>query len=98
MATEFSLNLAGHPIEVIAEADDHLALYVDGCLRKRRQGTPCYLWTNVELPFEDHYLVEVRRRADAPLAVTVNGAPLTSGTKLNPQREELAANATTKPR
>ena len=89
MATEFSLNLAGHPIEVIAEADEHLALYVDGCLRKRRQGTPCYLWTNVELPFEDHYLVEVRRRAGAPLVVTVNGVPLASGTQLNPQREGL---------
>jgi hypothetical protein len=91
MATEFSLNLAGHPVDVIAEADDHLALYVDGCLRKRRQGTPCYLWTNVELPFEDHYLVEVRRRAGAPLAVPVNGVPLASGTQLNPQREGLAS-------
>ena len=91
MATEFSLNLAGHPVQVIAEADDHLALYVDGCLRKRRQGTPCYLWTNVELPFEEHYLVEVRRRADAPLAVTVNGVPLVSGTHINPQREGLAS-------
>ena len=90
MATEFSLNLAGHPVEVIAEADDRLALYVDGCLRKRRQGTPCYLWTNVELPFEDHYLVEVRRRAGAPLAVTVNGVALASGTQINPQREGLA--------
>jgi hypothetical protein len=91
MATEFSLNLAGHPVQVIGEADDHLALYVDGCLRKRRQGTPCYLWTNVELPFEEHYLVEVRRRADAPLAVTVNGVPLASGTHINPQREGLAS-------
>ena len=91
MATVFSLNLAGHPVEVIAETDDHLALYVDGCLRKRRQGTPCYLWTNVELPFEDHYLVEVRRRANAPLAVTVNGVPLASGTQINPQREGLAS-------
>ena len=91
MATEFSLNLAGHPVQVIAEADDHLALYVDGCLRKRRQGTPCYLWTNVELPFEEHYLVEVRRRADAPLAVTANGVPLASGTHINPQREGLAS-------
>ncbi|MFZ8930795.1 MAG: hypothetical protein ACO2ZC_06065 [Pseudomonadales bacterium] len=91
MATEFSLNLAGHPVQVIAEADDHLALYVDGCLRKRRQGTPCYLWTNVELPFEEHYLVEVRRRADAPLAVTVNGVLLASGTHINPQREGLAS-------
>jgi hypothetical protein len=97
MATEFSLNLAGHPVEVIAEADDHLALYVDGCLRKRRQGTPCYLWTNVELPFEDHYLVEVRRRAGTPLAVTVNGVPLASGTQLNPQREGLG-DAPGKPR
>jgi|GEM_PF-2068994 hypothetical protein len=91
MATVFSLNLAGHPVEVIAETDDHLALYVDGCLRKRRQGTPCYLWTNVELPFEDHYLVEVRRRANAPLAVTVNGVTLASGTQINPQREGLAS-------
>ena len=89
MATEFSLNLAGHPIEVIAEADDHLALYVDGCLRKRRQGTPCYLWTNVELPFEEHYLVEVRRSPSRALTVTLNGHAVAPGAILNPQRTPL---------
>jgi hypothetical protein len=33
----------------------------------------------------------VRRRAGAPLAVTVNGVPLAPGTQLNPQREGLAS-------
>lgn len=89
MTVAFAFDLAGHPVAVVAERDDHLALYVDGCLRKRRQGTPCYLWTNVELPFEEHYLVEVRRQAPGALAVTLNGHAVAPGAILNPQRTPL---------
>ena len=66
-------SLGDHVVEVTEDAGGTLSLAVDGCLRKRRSAEIDYLWTNVELPFEDHQLVEVRRRAgDAP-AVTVNG-------------------------
>ena len=66
-------SLGDHVVEVTEDASGTLSLAVDGCLRKRRSAEIDYLWTNVELPFEDHHLVEVRRRAgDAP-AVTVNG-------------------------
>ena len=66
-------SLGDHVVEVTEDASGTLSLAVDGCLRKRRSAEVDYLWTNVELPFEDHQLVEVRRRAgDAP-AVTVNG-------------------------
>lgn len=69
--------LGQHTVEVTADSDGTLTLWLDGCVRKSRpagaRGT--YLWTNVELPFEDHHLVEVRRSADsgAVVDVFVNG-------------------------
>jgi hypothetical protein len=89
MDVAFAFDLAGHPVTVVLERDDHLALYVDGCLRKRRPGAPCYLWTNVELPFEEHYLVEVRRSPSRALTVTLNGHAVAPGAILNPQRTPL---------
>lgn len=69
--------LGVHTVEVRGHADASLSLWLDGCERKRRGagGTAAWLWTNVELPFEDHHLVEVRRGpgVDAPLDVRVNG-------------------------
>ncbi len=57
-----------------------LELYLDGCLRKRRDPSgrePQYVWTNVELEWEEHHYVEARywasRRA---LRVDVNGSPV----------------------
>lgn len=70
--------LGQHVVELTEARDGTLTLWLDGCVRKRRargaRGT--YLWTNVELPFEDHHLVEVRRGAgdDAAVDVFVNGA------------------------
>ncbi len=69
--------LGQHTVELTEDADGGLALWLDGCLRKRRHpGTDgtVYLWTNVELPFEDHHLVEVRRAGEPLiLEVRVNG-------------------------
>ena len=57
-----------------------LELFVDGCLRKRRaasQRSPQYVWTNIELEWEEHHYVEARYWADDQrLAVTINGAQI----------------------
>lgn len=72
-----SFELGQHLVELTEDADSTLTLWLDGCERKRRaageRGT--YLWTNVELPFEDHHLVEVRRAAgtNAAVEILVNG-------------------------
>ena len=53
-----------------------IELYLDGCLRKDRVAgkEPQYLWTNVELEWEEHHYVEVRYWASTKhLKVTVNG-------------------------
>lgn len=57
--------------------DGALELYLDNCLRKRREPgerEPRYVWTNVELEWEEHHYVEARywpsRRT---LKVDVNG-------------------------
>lgn len=57
-------------------ADGALELHMDGCLRKRRDAgrEPQYVWTNVELEWEEHHYVEARWWAsDTRLRVTVNG-------------------------
>ena len=63
--------------------DGALELYVDDCLRKRReQGDrePQYVWTNVELEWEEHHYIEARYwAADDRLQVTVNGEQLHDG-------------------
>ncbi|HSG87841.1 MAG TPA: hypothetical protein VLA56_01420 [Pseudomonadales bacterium] len=75
--------LGQHLVILTQTPDGTLSLWLDGCLRKRRgrRGTAAYLWTNVELPFEDHHLVEVRRPAgeDAQVQVTVNGEVVDTG-------------------
>jgi hypothetical protein len=75
--------------------DGALELYLDGCLRKRRERgarEPQYVWTNVELEWEEHHYVEARYWASrARLEVTVNGEPaLTAelGVPLNDNREK----------
>ena len=60
--------------------DGALELYLDDCLRKRRERSerePQYVWTNVELEWEEHHYVEVRYWAsNGELRVTVNGDSL----------------------
>jgi len=57
-----------------------LELYVDDCLRKDRPKTgrePQYVWTNVELEWEEHHYIEARYWAsDGRLQVTINGDPV----------------------
>jgi len=57
--------------------DGTVELYVDGCLRKDRPRTgrePQYVWTNVELEWEEHHYIEARYWASTDrLRVTVNG-------------------------
>ena len=57
-----------------------LELYVDGCLRKRRvrgERSPQYVWTNLELEWEEHHYIEARYwAAERRLAVTINGEPI----------------------
>jgi hypothetical protein len=61
-----------------------LQLYVDHCLRKERPRSgrePQYVWTNVELEWEEHHYIEARYwAADRRLQVTVNGNVLMDGT------------------
>ncbi|MEE4361517.1 MAG: hypothetical protein V2I63_08325 [Pseudomonadales bacterium] len=74
----FSYALGQHEVELAVHADGALALRLDGCERKRRGagGGPAYLWTNVELPFEDHHFLEVRRSPDG-ITISENGRTLT---------------------
>jgi hypothetical protein len=60
--------------------DGAIELYLDNCLRKRRDRgaqEPQYVWTNVELEWEEHHYIEARYWASTgQLKVTVNGDPL----------------------
>jgi hypothetical protein len=66
--------------EIRLPEDGALELYVDGCLRKRREPgarEPRYVWTNIELEWEEHHYIEARYWArNRRLQVTVNGDPL----------------------
>ena len=68
------------PFEIRIGDDGALELYLDRCLRKRRDWSglePQYVWTNVELEWEEHHYVEVRYWAsERRLEVKVNGDPL----------------------
>ena len=60
-----------------------LELYVDNCMRKDRPRSgkePQYVWTNIELEWEEHHYIEARYWAsDKRLQVTVNGDPMYDG-------------------
>jgi hypothetical protein len=68
------------PFEIRIDVDGALELYLNGVLRKRREPgleEPQYVWTNVELEWEEHHYVEARYWASTQrLQVTVNGRPL----------------------
>jgi hypothetical protein len=57
--------------------DGAVELYLDNCLRKRRERSarePQYVWTNVELEWEEHHYIEIRYWASSgQLLITVNG-------------------------
>ncbi|MDE0444505.1 MAG: hypothetical protein OXL38_20675 [Gammaproteobacteria bacterium] len=80
MPRRFDIPHRHKTFSVVIADDGGLELWVDGCLRKRRDPQPrdpLYVWTNIELDWEEHHYVEVRyyRRRDE-LKVTINGAPI----------------------
>lgn len=66
--------------ELRVAGDGALELYLENCLRKRRERgvrEPQYVWTNVELEWEEHHYVEARYWASSGrLRVDVNGTPV----------------------
>lgn len=67
-------------VEVVITEGNALELYLDDCLRKRREASPkdpLYVWTNVELHWEEHHYIEARfYQQTRELKVTVNGEAL----------------------
>ena len=80
------------PFEIRVTDDGALELYLARCLRKRRELSdrePQYVWTNVELEWEEHHYIEARYWAsNGRLAVTVNGSPLIERTLSEERIEE----------
>ena len=73
-----NLRYRGKEIEVRLDAETGLGLWVDGCLRKQRPvGEYVYLWTNVELEWEEHHYVEVYFQGESGrMKITANGKTL----------------------
>ena len=73
--------------EIALSDEGTLELYLDGCLRKKRERgakEPQYVWTNGELEWEEHHYIEARYWASVDdLQITVNGAPLLKGSFKN---------------
>ena len=65
---------------VVIDAAGGMELWLDGCLRKRREPSkrePLYVWTNIELDWEDHHYVEARYfQKRGELYVAINGEPI----------------------
>ena len=63
--------------DLFVRSDGTLELYVDRCLRKDRklgEREPQYVWTNIELEWEEHHYIEARYwQSRDELVVTVNG-------------------------
>ena len=80
MAHRFEIPYRHRPFAVAITDDGGLELWLDGCLRKRRapsSRSPLYVWTNIELDWEEHHYVEAYYyQARRLLRVTVNGAPI----------------------
>jgi len=74
------INYRDRSIEVEIAQDTELVLRLDGITRKKRsrEGVSCvYVWTNVELHWEEHHFIEARWWPDSGrLNVTANGAAL----------------------
>ncbi len=78
MSYRFDIAHEHKSFAVVVTDDDALELWLDGCLRKRRDPSPrdpLYVWTNVELDWEEHHYIEVRYfRGSREVKVTINGA------------------------
>lgn len=75
----YRLNYRDRPVELEIDGDE-LVLRLDGVERKRRhrEGVSCaYVWTNIELHWEEHHFIEGRWwPASGRVLLTVNGSPL----------------------
>ena len=63
MQRRFELDYRNKRIGVAIEHDRDLVMSLNGVERKRRtrDGASClYVWTNVELEWEEHHLIEAR--------------------------------------
>lgn len=77
MAHRFDIAHLHRAFSVVVTDDGVLELWLDGCLRKHRAASarqPLYVWTNIELDWEEHHYVEARwHGARRELTVTING-------------------------
>jgi hypothetical protein len=75
----YRLNYRDRPVELDIDGDA-LVLRLDGVERKRRhrEGVSCvYVWTNIELHWEEHHFIEGRWwPASGRVLLTVNGSTL----------------------
>ena len=77
MSKEITFTLEHKQFVISVDESKSLSLYVDNCLRKQDASNTqtAYVWTNIELHWEEHRYVEVRLRRDTmQLRVTVNGS------------------------
>ncbi len=70
----------GKAFEFRLQRDGSMQLCLDGVVRKQRQPAgkePVYLWTNVELQWEEHHFIEARYWVGSGrLVITANGQAL----------------------
>lgn len=75
----YRLNYRDRPVELEIDGDE-LVLRLDGVERKRRhrEGVSCvYVWTNIELHWEEHHFIEGRWwPSSGRILLTVNGSTL----------------------
>jgi hypothetical protein len=80
ISRRFELTYRDRPVVVEVVDDRELVLRLDGIERKRRDrvGVDCvYVWTNVELHWEEHHFIEARWwPANGRVHITVNGSTL----------------------
>jgi len=88
VARRFDIAHRHRAFAIVIADDDGLELWLDGCLRKRCQPggrDPLYVWTNIELDWEEHHYVEARyHRPRRALLVTINGQPILEKSLLDP--------------
>ena len=76
----FPFSHRGRAFELRVQPGAAVALLLNGVVRKEREFAgrePLYVWTNVELEWEEHHYIEARYwPATGALEATVNGAPL----------------------
>jgi hypothetical protein len=76
----YEIDYRDHPVVLQIVNNEELVLSLDGVVRKRRSrvGVTCvYVWTNIELQWEEHHFIEARWwPASGRVAITANGAVL----------------------